>query len=390
MNVNGYPVYYYPQANVRYPQGVPMRVVPMPGNPLGAAAYYPGNPLPPAAQLRVNPLPNLPVKPAAAQPPIVLAEKPTTLSATPLSVQPAAETLPRGIPNPGKGCYISSTVQALLASKTAMAKIKGDLTQKKNEKEAAFNERKEVQKALLALMSAVQQNQGDEEVISKIKELRRIVFENKFLNSDLNTLNMLSQQDAAVLMMLFLEVIDCSYEREIKWWVENYPRPEPMAMPYFLLEVELKKGKNLQQLVDDLFSPTPVVDPENKRRLTIGEVTHGEFDRWTTKESITRASDLLVIQLKRFGNDLKKIADPVPLAENGVIDFARAFNDSQSHLYKLASCVRHSGSPEKGHYTTHALYQNRWLEYDDHRLNADAKVGDEATAQNYLLVFERL
>ncbi len=292
----------------------------------------------------------------------------------------ALEGCPKGIKNITNSCYMAASIQALLALKPVKSKLVSDIERKEGETAEAFAEREKIQKALQALVEALLQKKEES---PKLEHLRDLIFSNQHLNADLRK-GKLDQQDAAALMMMLLEVLNASFMREIKWWVDNLPPPAPIVKPSYLLEVELKKGKNLQQLIDEHFAPTAVVDPDNKRRLG----NYGEFDKWTTQEKIIGGADFLIIHLKRFGNDLQKITAPVPFHASGAIDFSSAFGDQKTHLYKLVSTVRHSGTLKGGHYVAHAWHRDRWIEYDDSVITLNAQVGNEENRQNYLLLFE--
>jgi Ubiquitin carboxyl-terminal hydrolase len=295
------------------------------------------------------------------------------------------EGVPKGIKNYNNSCYIAAVIQALLASNILKSKVMGEIVQREKEKPEEFAERQAIQKALQALIK-------EQPTDSLLTAFRQAIFANQFLNADLRKAGKkedptLKQQDAATLMMMLLSMIDCTFEREIRWWVEGQPKPDPIVKPSALLELDIKPGKNLQQLIEDHFAITPVTDPANKRRLTIGNKIYGEFEKWTTEERI-KGGDVLVIQLKRFGNDLKKITDPVPFNENEPIDFSKGYDDGKKHLFKLVSAVRHNGSLAIGHYVAHVLHSGRWLEYNDDAIFPDAQVGKETARQNYLLIFE--
>lgn len=195
------------------------------------------------------------------------------------------------------------------------------------------------------------------------------------------------QQDAASLILLILAVIDYSFESEIRWWVKSInKRPQPIVKPRHLLELEMQKGKNLQDLIHTHFSVTTVKDPANKRDLVVDSYEYGLFEEWKTHERI-KSGDVCVVQLKRFGNDLQKITDPVFL--RGHIDISKAYDDGNIHIFNLIGCVRHNGTLKSGHYTAHVRSVGEWLEYNDEIVTHNAATNDESISQNYLLFFER-
>jgi len=311
-------------------------------------------------------------------------------------------TQPGGLRQIGNSCYIAASVQAILASSMLTGKVMAELQRKSNEKNEEFEERQHIHNALRSLMLALQEKQSVGDIRQKLVEFRRAVFDNKYLNGDLsiwklnrsgivlkNESTLRDQHDAAQLMNLILEVIGCSIEIEDQWWVENHPRPPSNINPCRLLQVPIGSGKNLQQYIDGMFQPINEEDEKNKRLLGVNGAFK-LFAKWTTRQRIIVENDVLVIQLKRFGNDLSKNCEAVALPGNGLIDLSCAFDDGTPRLYRLASSVRHTGGLGGGHYVAHARYSDRWFEYDDGIIRRDVQNVDQREFQNYLLVFERV
>jgi len=107
--------------------------------------------------------------------------------------------------------------------------------------------------------------------------------------------------------------------------------------------------------------------------------------------SIWRMPLALVITLKRFTNDGKKINTPlVPIP---VMDFAPYFStESPERLgetrYTLRGMVDHHGQPSFGHYTAQCrhLGNDKWFTYDD---EAVREMPEPQFGSSYMLFFER-
>jgi ubiquitin C-terminal hydrolase len=117
--------------------------------------------------------------------------------------------------------------------------------------------------------------------------------------------------------------------------------------------------------------------------------------RKPVKKSMTiwKLPSVVVLSLKRFGNNGNKISIPLePVAP--VVDFTPYFSeDSPERLmtnqYTLRGMVDHHGSPRGGHYTAQCrdAKSGDWYRYDDESVNS--LQGPEFGDSNYMLFLER-
>jgi len=107
--------------------------------------------------------------------------------------------------------------------------------------------------------------------------------------------------------------------------------------------------------------------------------------------SIWRLPLVLVLTLKRFGNDGKKIRTPVEAISLGPIDFASYFSaESPERLvetrYTLRGMVDHHGTADFGHYTAQCRGA-AWHQYDDESV---AEIGAPRFGEStYMMFLER-
>jgi ubiquitin C-terminal hydrolase len=109
--------------------------------------------------------------------------------------------------------------------------------------------------------------------------------------------------------------------------------------------------------------------------------------------SIWRMPLALVITLKRFTNDGKKIHTalaPLP----AIVDFTPYFSKESPEIlgetrYTLRGMVDHHGPPSFGHYTAQCrhLGNDKWYTYDDE--NTRDMSGADFGRSNYMLFLER-
>ena len=110
--------------------------------------------------------------------------------------------------------------------------------------------------------------------------------------------------------------------------------------------------------------------------------------------SIWRLPLVLVLTLKRFGNDGKKIRTPVEALPLTAIDLAPYFSaESPERVgetrYTLRGVVDHHGTSDFGHYTAQCRHtgNDKWYQYDDESVGELA--GPKFGESTYMLFLER-
>lgn len=75
------------------------------------------------------------------------------------------------------------------------------------------------------------------------------------------------------------------------------------------------------------------------------------------KTTILQASDIVIIQIKRFNNYLEKDSHAIKIDSICI----------NNHRYNLVACILHSGSLSNGHYTASCFDQEKqqWIYFDD-------------------------
>jgi ubiquitin C-terminal hydrolase len=110
--------------------------------------------------------------------------------------------------------------------------------------------------------------------------------------------------------------------------------------------------------------------------------------------SIWRMPLVLVLTLKRFGNDGKKIRTPVEALPLTAIDLAPYFSAESPERtgetrYTLRGVVDHHGTSDFGHYTAQCRHtgNDKWHQYDDETVSELA--GPRFGESTYMLFLER-
>ena len=127
--------------------------------------------------------------------------------------------------------------------------------------------------------------------------------------------------------------------------------------------------------------------------------------------AIWKLPEILIIQLKRFENGLRKITRPISISPNNQIDMTEyVFNpkvtsgrgitgtflkdslaDGPVHrrqIYDLYATVDHSGSLQGGHYTSKCnVFQNQWYLFNDSNVKKISP-NNIVTSNTYIMFFK--
>jgi ubiquitin C-terminal hydrolase len=147
-------------------------------------------------------------------------------------------------------------------------------------------------------------------------------------------------------------------------FLENNTRLSVNPEPYFMIDLPIPEKKN-PSLIDcfDLFVKGEILEGEN-----------AWFDETTkTKQNIQKKMsfwsfpDILVIDLKRFNNKMKKnqILISFPTDELNLSKYVIGYK-KESYIYDLYGVVNHEGSTLGGHYTSFVKNaNNKWYCFND-------------------------
>lgn len=110
--------------------------------------------------------------------------------------------------------------------------------------------------------------------------------------------------------------------------------------------------------------------------------------------SIWRLPATLVLVLKRFTADGRKIHTQVAALEDEQLDFAPFFSEespekSGATKYKLRSIVDHHGSSAGGHYNAQVNVEDKWLLFDDEGVITMPSGAPAYGSSTYMLFLER-
>ena len=341
------------------------------------------------------------------------------------SVDPAVLFAPNGISNFGCNCYAISTLQAFLVSpvvkslinqpKEIPAPVKSEL-----ESEEAFSRRvkfyeedreklKFVREKLKVLIEDLSNpRKTTYELGSSLQVFINEIFE-KNINETFSPHHSYEQQDAMDFCSLILESIGYSFNLQTKrvgqYEVENSDNPlitefsteEIVRLQVFPLAIEENDDAS-QSFYSLLQSDINKAEKSSENTWRVEyqgkEVKLEKFDitmRVSNKEPV----DFICFHLKKYGFDKKSLPYMIEKKfelESPVIDLRPLLSSEsdQPILYRLVSCVDHSGkSTNSGHYTSHIYKDGFWFYCNDGSVTP-CTFEDVINKNNYLFMFERV
>lgn len=272
-----------------------------------------------------------------------------------------------GLDNIGNSCYLNAVVQVLM--KTTLPEQMGSSVH------PVAKDLINVQKALFSKKA--------EAITSALFNLRQEVFESADTHSDFTLDEINEMQDARVLLETLLGVARYSVGMTETRVAGQLSRSQTTRQ--VILNIQMEKDKNLNQLLDSYFSEK-VNDPENPWRPEKEEIT-----QYSIRFKLTERPSYLFLSLKRFGfgdTGPVKNNDFVALPENGMLDLQRFTVDGKPAQYRLLGCIDHLGqSTDTGHYTAYVRQGEQWHYADDARVRT-ATFEDVSKANHYCYIFE--
>ncbi|WP_195155585.1 ubiquitin carboxyl-terminal hydrolase [Candidatus Protochlamydia phocaeensis] len=357
------------------------------------------------------------------------------LSSSPSSCS-AIERPPIGIINGGNNCYAISTMQALLSSPSLLNKLE-ELSIGKppvkgaNETEKAYQARKNdyekwkpVKEKLINLVQAYQSADATPKKLNQaLVSLRNAVFD-AGVHPTLIKEDRLEQQDSSDFCAVILQAMNYAFNLKTKTKGEYQPplakdlvleaneqaidqaddvMPEAIHLessqtePFQVFPLSISKPgqkKSLEQLIKE-NAAEKIKDEINAWRVELedGEVVLDEYER---ELSIADKNPPAVIcfQLKRYGYDKTgpfRIADSFAFDKDN-IDLAHLVNPGSDKpvLYRLVSCVNHSGkSTQGGHYTSFVRRGDQWYSCND-SVSRPCSSEQVNNAGAYMLMLEKI
>jgi ubiquitin carboxyl-terminal hydrolase 2/21 len=159
--------------------------------------------------------------------------------------------------------------------------------------------------------------------------------------------------------------------------------------PFFLLNLPLPEGKRECSIYDcfDLFTANERMEGDNKWYNDEAK-EHQEVDKNTMFFNLP---DLLVVDLKRFNNMIRKnnMLVDIPLDGIDLSKYVIGYN-KYNNVYDLYGVCNHSGSTMGGHYTAYVKNANgKWYHFNDTSITEVSDSSTVITPKAYCLFFRR-
>lgn len=155
--------------------------------------------------------------------------------------------------------------------------------------------------------------------------------------------------------------------------------------PFFNLTLEITKSNNLLDCIDNYTEIETLCD-----KIEVNENTK-------KKENCTKAikfwnlPDILVITLKRFENERKKIQKMIdfPLTNLDLRKYVLGY-DKKNSVYDLYGICNHMGGTRGGHYTAYVKNaNNKWYLYNDTVVNEIQNLNKLKSPYAYCLFYRK-
>ncbi len=287
--------------------------------------------------------------------------------------------IPCGFPNISNSCYMNSALQCLLSINPLYTYIKN-----KQFKKYVSNKRTSVN---YALYKVLKNKHKYTKIIFYLQHLKFIIGENNKIFSNNN------QQDSQE----FLNVLLCDIMNELKY--------KPIIKNIFNnIQTTIVKCDECNTTVEkyDDFNILSLAIPENVHSTTLNECINmylcltkldgnnmyecevcNKKTSATLKYDIHKISNVLIIHLKRFNQNLSKNNTLCTFPINNFVVCDKQF--------ELTGVIYHRGSLFGGHYTASCkgMFNNNWYNYDDN-VACQIDTNNIVNSQAYVLVYQCL
>ncbi len=167
-----------------------------------------------------------------------------------------------------------------------------------------------------------------------------------------------------------------SGEKLINIQCGNCKHSKIVVEKYRELMIQAKGSDTIEDTLDDYFSPTYLNNYKCQRC--------GGEDNINMQIYLLTTPKYLIIVLKRFRADLKKITGLVDFSESLILDG----NYANKENYDLVAQINHSGTLKSGHYTAYVTHGGKWFFCDDSRI-ARASFGNHNKKDAYILIYHK-
>ena len=202
------------------------------------------------------------------------------------------------------------------------------------------------------------------------------------------------------------------HQLSLESWKDHFEKQYspfvPLLFGLFHVQIECSNCNNVTNKFETFNTLKGVM--YNDKKVTIIESILGELNeevideyacdkcapnrhKATRKTKIWKLPFTLIIVLKRFTFDGRKIYTPLTNFENP-IDISDIYSPLSPNIkenkYQLRSIIDHHGGPNGGHYTAQAKNEsnNKWFNYDDQSVNPIEAF--DIGSSTYILILEKV
>jgi ubiquitin C-terminal hydrolase len=309
-----------------------------------------------------------------------------------------------GLPNLGNTCYLNSITQCLmhtipLVKYLALDTYKEDLQ--------GEHKHANVPKVLSALAYNIWMENPNQESVNKLMMTYKTV-----LSGVSDIFKGFDQEDSSEAMGHILDALHESMKYQVKIEISGTPKTRHQKIQYNSIKSwEEYVQKNYSAIIDIFagqFHMTTIRNPKLEVSHSFQPFHHLMLqipskatslyeclDSFTEQENIEgkmlqktmiyRLPKILVIQLSRFTNEMRKISKLIDYPK--ILDMTKYTSSlNVEKRYELYAVCNHFGSMGGGHYTASARVNGKWYNFNDSNVSP---VNEVVTPAGYILFYRR-
>lgn len=285
---------------------------------------------------------------------------------------------PVGLKNIGNSCYMNAILQALFNVSEIRSKIK-----------AEQKDGHQIVKILSSIMNETNMDKSE----GLLKRFRKEVFKIKGKGELVQ--GEYAQHDAQEFLRIILDLLKWKPVKTHTYFTTKVGNRSSKTQLESHISIALKDKNNFQETLNLHFA-TEQMKADGILISTYKAVFDGKAHKFREWQQAIRLEapfpDNLIVHLKRFDNDRRKINQPIQFPANGLVEIKSGDNKIS---YEIMAYVNHLGtSSSGGHYTSHIkndrdpVGKERWIHCDDGDVGESQPLNPEKEA--YLIFLKKV
>lgn len=310
-----------------------------------------------------------------------------------------------GLPNLGNTCYLNSITQCLMHTIPLVKYLALDTYKEDLQDSHVYAN---IPKVLSALAYNMWMDNPKQESVNKLMITYKSV-----LSGVSDIFRGFNQEDSSEAMGYILDALHESMKYSVKIEISGEPKTRHQKIQYSSIKSWEEYVQKNYSVIVDIFAGQFHVTTIRKPKLDVchsfqpfhhlmleipskATTLYDCLDSFTEQEDIEgkilkkmmiyRLPKILVIQLSRFTNDMRKINRLINYPKTlDMTKYTSSYNVEKR--YELYAVCNHFGSMGGGHYTASARVNGKWYNFNDSHVTPISEV---VTQAGYILFYRRL